>query len=1122
MTDDVVRRVTITSTAPGADEVKAKLDAMAKSFDGIAVSSDNMTKAQTSAQSGLERQSRALDDSYRSAKQYEKAQTDLQRALDQGLVSQQRHSELMALASAKYLDAGKSAGIYGTAVQAASQQAQSFANSAGLVGTALSSYGKFGVAAAAGIGAIAVGYHQLDAAATRVSDYARDLAHLASETGLTTAQIQALNKEASTKGIASEDLHASMVRLTAEFGQIREGGGSMLPIIRQIDSGLADQMQSTDDAAKMWTLFGQAVAKAGNEFQRAQLVGRRNLNLLPMLSAMDVGATAQKYAGRGLSQPMIDDLEHLRAQIDEKGSNIANKIAAYLSKPFLEAKLSVIEYLDEIAKLGSNPKSATNFQSGVASILGDKDAVELGTLTEQQKNLTAEVERYQEIAKGFPYFDNSLLERRKEQIAEITAKIEALQAKAGGIAPIAVAGLPMPTSAPPLAPPEYDQKGLKAQIADYQILQQAVGALVPVQAQVANEANKLALALQTAPSQYKEAIQGATEALKAHAQVQAELAQVAPGTYERQAAALDELKAKYPDLTAAQAQYMEGLNQQLQLAQAVTEVDKMRVQQQITTQQQIAQGATAEQAAAVAAKQRQITEAGVNAAIDQQVRALRDAVTLSRAEADGEGAAAKAALAYAQAKKQGASDARASALAAATYAQQQQQADAAHIKSLGDQNDAFTNLKAVRLSLLDGDGEAVIRAKAYADEMARSSDSAQAERAALQALGAALADADAKATEMGNAMRDAAVSAERAAQAQAEAPKGTSAGGQSASGAYGAAMVNAYLAFVGQSKMLGIDLEQNAQRVALETSSTDQLTDEQKALQIVFSKGITLEQARAQVTAQTASQDASKSKLDTITQANTSAQDQLRSLQIAGISDPVAQAQAQAQADYEKNIKDGVGATLALAIKNQELTNAINQNTSATNANTSVLSPLYSQDPRTSNLGFRSGSSSLKYDPFAQPVQPPSTAQAPSTNQPPAVQQPGSAPGQPGWPNPLTNPNGWIPGTKISPQPVYLAEGGIMTSLGRIPLRRYEGGGIATSPQMAIYGEGAGPEAFVPLANGAIPVKIAANSNAQKPVVINQEINIHINGDVTDDALNGIKMSMFQQSQDLRRMLGGR
>ena len=51
------------------------------------------------------------------------------------------------------------------------------------------------------------------------------------------------------------------------------------------------------------------------------------------------------------------------------------------------------------------------------------------------------------------------------------------------------------------------------------------------------------------------------------------------------------------------------------------------------------------------------------------------------------------------------------------------------------------------------------------------------------------------------------------------------------------------------------------------------------------------------------------------------------------------------------------------------------------------------------------------------------------------------------------------------------ADGGVMTSRGPLPLRRYASGGVANSPQISMFGEGRTPEAYVPLPDGrSIPV----------------------------------------------------
>lgn len=57
------------------------------------------------------------------------------------------------------------------------------------------------------------------------------------------------------------------------------------------------------------------------------------------------------------------------------------------------------------------------------------------------------------------------------------------------------------------------------------------------------------------------------------------------------------------------------------------------------------------------------------------------------------------------------------------------------------------------------------------------------------------------------------------------------------------------------------------------------------------------------------------------------------------------------------------------------------------------------------------------------------------------------------------------------------ANGGIMTSAGPLPLNKYANGGIANSPQLALFGEGRMNEAYVPLPDGrSIPVTMKGSS----------------------------------------------
>ncbi len=66
------------------------------------------------------------------------------------------------------------------------------------------------------------------------------------------------------------------------------------------------------------------------------------------------------------------------------------------------------------------------------------------------------------------------------------------------------------------------------------------------------------------------------------------------------------------------------------------------------------------------------------------------------------------------------------------------------------------------------------------------------------------------------------------------------------------------------------------------------------------------------------------------------------------------------------------------------------------------------------------------------------------------------------------------------------ANGGIMTNKGKLALQAYSNGGIANKPQLALFGEGRQPEAYVPLPDGkTIPVTLKGGMSAN-----NVEVNV--------------------------------
>lgn len=74
------------------------------------------------------------------------------------------------------------------------------------------------------------------------------------------------------------------------------------------------------------------------------------------------------------------------------------------------------------------------------------------------------------------------------------------------------------------------------------------------------------------------------------------------------------------------------------------------------------------------------------------------------------------------------------------------------------------------------------------------------------------------------------------------------------------------------------------------------------------------------------------------------------------------------------------------------------------------------------------------------------------------------------------------------------AGGGIMTAHGPLPLRRYAQGGIATAPQLALFGEGSTPEAYVPVPNGRIPVTLNGRGGFGGGHAITTNIAVNVTG----------------------------
>jgi tape measure domain-containing protein len=103
------------------------------------------------------------------------------------------------------------------------------------------------------------------------------------------------------------------------------------------------------------------------------------------------------------------------------------------------------------------------------------------------------------------------------------------------------------------------------------------------------------------------------------------------------------------------------------------------------------------------------------------------------------------------------------------------------------------------------------------------------------------------------------------------------------------------------------------------------------------------------------------------------------------------------------------------------------------------------------------------------------------------------------------------------------AKGGIMTDRGPLPLRAYANGGIATGPQLALFGEGRMNEAYVPLPDGRrIPVAMQGGGGSN---VVNVTVNAEgsaVQGDSSrSEQLGQVVARAIQEEMIRQRRPGG-
>lgn len=354
MNVDVIRTITIKGKTEGVDEATDALKKLADAQGNVAIVSDKVNKTGLSVSDAYQKQTLRLDAAAKSQSQVAAQTSIADKMLAQGGITATDYAARIDLINKKYGEGAATSRAFAAATSGVSGQLIALSAGAGPVGVFLAALGPWGLAAAAGVGLLAVAFEEAKRTATLLAAEAVSLERFAETTGLSTSTLQALTQAAAKHGVSAEEATNAVVRFTTAWAEARDGGGTFLSQLQKIDPGLADQIQRTKDSATAFDLLTKAIKaadEAGNISQRNQLLraagGRGGVAALTGVSAASTEAgglsnlTQQAVeAGKAIDDKLLKEIQVLKSELDETTKHADLLMGSVGAKPILETGLA--------------------------------------------------------------------------------------------------------------------------------------------------------------------------------------------------------------------------------------------------------------------------------------------------------------------------------------------------------------------------------------------------------------------------------------------------------------------------------------------------------------------------------------------------------------------------------------------------------------------------------------------------------------------------------------------------------------------------------------------------------------------------------------------------------------
>lgn len=672
---EVIRRILIEGKTRGVSETVSELQKLSAAQEKVSQTSEKSERATLSVERSLERERRALDETYRATKQFETTRSNLARSYAQGQISQQEEGRLLALNVQRYnqhvqavgsathandnfakssglarhelvnlsrqaqdvvVSLGSGQGLGTVLLQQGTQIADVFATSTATVGSffrqSIGWAGRFVTSAAGvtaglvGIGAGALYLGQSFASAQR--DIDRALSGIGAASGTTRGGINRIaGGAASPTGLSVSEAREAATAYAATGKIYEENIGRATAMTKDfakamgIDASAATKQLAQDlsgdlvAAALKWNAtLGFADSKTLDYIQSLQSMGKRQEAINALISA---------------AAPSIGRMSELTSKWGQAWDFVANKAS---------------NAAEAIGKATAR---------GVQRVTG----ADLGGFTDQER--LADL-RQQRSTRSQGVFAGGL---DAAAIRGLDAEISKLEQK---IANLAKTSQDVRFGQMSLEARDFS-RSVNENTAQVDRLSQGLANLEQVQAARVNRGGGVDPSLE----------QGAQIA-----RVQLAISIEQEQVEVRKAQVFAQNALQYQNVSATTAQTLAQMQGQLSVAQAITGAAQIEATHRATINALLAQGKTLVDATAIADAQRAISLAQVNAEADRTLKNLQEQGQLIRAATEDEQARIKAAQEYNRLIEQGVDAQKAGAIAA------QMQANARSVQDAREQAQA--------------------------------------------------------------------------------------------------------------------------------------------------------------------------------------------------------------------------------------------------------------------------------------------------------------------------------------------------------------------------------------------------------------------------------------------------